>query len=497
MNSLEPTLTNTMEAGEVLFSLIPEAIKSKLITRQAFLVGGFLRDYFLCAEPLSAEKTDFDFVIFNEISLEELVREISDASDSSFVELDAESQTYRVINENWQADFAAPKGKTITEDLQARDFTVNSIGFSLANLDIIDPMSGLQDLQNGILRANHKDNLKDDPLRMLRAYRFCAQLKTHKNFSRSFILCPETQKWIQEQKSLIHSVAPERISYEIWQTLSSLSCFEALQLFLESGLWEEIFPEFTELRKVPENDFHHLPLIEHTFELINQYENFVKPKLTPEYLRFIEENHMSRIPLEAIIKMGCLLHDIAKPATWIIVANKHTFHGHDAQGAEITDKIGKRLLWPKAVTQCLHNLVQYHLRPFHIAPLENEPTDKAERRFFRKLENSFYPLIALAWADLLSTRGPMISQEAIEMSEKRLLKLCENYQIFCKQEEQEPLLLKGALLEQAIQESGLPKTKLIKELLSELRELQLGKVISSPEEAYAWFIKKGRETIKG
>lgn len=479
-----------------LASFIPEKIKSHLASKQAYLVGGFLRDYLLNQEISNSSialpglrNKDFDFVIFNESNLKSLVEEISIQSESSFVELDKDSQTYRIVNNDWQADFAAPKGESLEEDLKARDFTINSIAATLSDFRLVDPTNGCKDLKEGIIRANHKDSLKSDPLRMLRAFRFHSQLQVYKEFS----ICPETTLWIQEQKELIHLVAPERVSYEIWQMLSSQNSFVSLKQILASGLWEEIFPEFKELRKVPENDFHHLPLIEHTFELVKQYEKIVKDKLTTECKEFIDQNNLSRIPLEAVIKMGCLLHDIAKPATWQIIGNKHTFHGHDSLGAEISEKIGKRLLWPKTIIQCLSKLVQYHLRPFHIAPLENEPSEKAERRFFRKLEDSFYPLIALAWADLLSTRGPMISEEAIEASEKRLFTLCQNYEAFCKQEEKEPLLLKGKVLEEAIKEAALPKSKLIKELLNELRELQLNKEISCAEEAYKWFVEKGKQ----
>ena len=138
----------------------------------------------------------------------------------------------------------------------------------------------------------------------------------------------------------------------------------------------------------------------------------------------------------------------------------------------------------------------HHLRPFNIAPQAVEPTEKAERRFFRQLNINFYPLIALAWADLLSIRGPAVTEEIINNNEKRLINLLENYYAFTQKEETEPLLLSGNKLVEAITIAQLPPSKVIKELLFELRELQFSKQINSPEQAFEWFVQKGQSLKK-
>jgi putative nucleotidyltransferase with HDIG domain len=321
----------------------------------------------------------------------------------------------------------------------------------------------------------------------LRVFRFEALLKKCKQNSQVHI-SPDSLDWVRSNAGLINTIAPERINTEIWQLLESECSFSTLKNCLQSGLWEVIFPEFTELRKVPANDFHHLPLIEHTFELINQLENLVLSQLPAQCLKKITSDTINSIPLIAVTKMACLLHDIAKPETWKVINGKHTFYSHDTLGAKTVEYIGKRLLWPKAVTHSITKLVEFHLRPFHIAPIGNEPTEKAERRFFRKLGDDFYPLIALAWADLLSTRGQSISQMAIDQSQSRLLKLCKAYKAFTTQENEIEPFLEGDLLKQAIQESKLPPTKLIKERLAELRELQLSGKITSTQKAFEWFV---------
>lgn len=460
-----------------MFTQIPEIFKIALSGQKAYLVGGAIRDYLLNCPEIK----DFDFVIFDLDNLESFCKNLADQANSSFVQLDNEQGIYRIVNSSWQADFAKPRGANLEADLKGRDFTINALAYCLTENKIIDLIDAEIDLKNKIVRTLSEKNLKDDPLRLLRAYRFACQ--------KEFIIEDKTKKYIHQNANLIKQIAVERISFELWCLLSQKHSYKYLKELLESGLLEIIFPEFTPLRQVPPNDYHHLPLIEHTFELIKQYEQNVQPKLPQIYLKYLQNTNLSGIKLEAILKMGCLFHDLGKPATWKIIENKHTFYGHDALGAEISENICKRLNWSKQITNCLKQLVKHHLRPFNMGI---EPTEKAERRFFRQLSTDFYPLIALAWADLLSIKGPAVNVEIINQNEKHLLNLLKKYDEFSQQEKQEPLLLSGDKLVQAIKAAHLSPSKAIKELLSELRELQFTKQITSPKEAFDWFVQKGQ-----
>ncbi len=468
------------------------ALTNKLGSYFVYLVGGMVRDYliqnnFNYQKIKDKEIPDFDLVVFGCSDLENKVRSIANENNSAFIILDSENQIYRIVNvaEKWQADFCGPRGKNIDEDLKKRDFTINAIAYDLQQKKLIDPLSGQKDLEAKILKAISLENLKADALRVLRAFRLKAKFNLKLEI--------ETCNMLIEAFKLIDSIALERISAEIWGLLESENCFVTLKEFRDLGFFEKIFPEFLPQKEVPSNDFHHLPLWEHTFELINQYENFVKPQLPTECLSFIQNNQVNYISWEAIIKMSCLLHDIAKPRTWEIIKGKHTFYNHDNLGAEMALELGKRMHWPKAVTQNLSILVKYHLRPFHIAPIGSEPTEKAFRRFFRKLDDNFYPLIALAWADLLSTRGPAISEEMIKNSELRLLNLCANYKEFKKQEIKYDPLLAGEDLKKAIELSKLPPSKLIKDILKELQDLQMDNEVQTSQQAFDWFINRSKE----
>jgi putative nucleotidyltransferase with HDIG domain len=470
-----------------LLQIIPEQIWFELKDQKAYLVGGAVRDFLLGKTDLK----DFDFVIFDCPSISQLASALADKTSSSYVLLDSQTDSHRVVNKNWQLDIVAPRAESLLLDLAARDISLNAIAYDPAQNQIIDPLNGQSDLEAGLIRAISADNLKADPLRMLRVYRMAAQVGQSKKIT----IDSQTAAWVKEHAKLIQQIAPERISIELWSLLAQPDSFKYLNDIWQSGLWEAIFPEFTELRKVPSNDFHHLPLPEHTFELVRQYEEFVLPKLPEVCRNYIAKNVLGSITLVAVLKMGCLLHDIAKPATWQIKETKHTFYGHDKLGAEISETIGKRMCWPNAVIRCLKDLVNFHLRPFNIAALDTEPSEKAERKFFRQIGNSFYPLIALAWADLLSIRGPRVTDTMVEMSEKRLLVLIERYNQHLEQEQTQPLLLTGERLVEAIEVSQLPPTKIIKELLNQLRELQFSGQVLTEQQAYDWFISEGKARI--
>ena len=192
-----------------------------------------------------------------------------------------------------------------------------------------------------------------------------------------------------------------------------------------------------------------------------------------------------------------MLHDIAKPETWEIQADgKNTFRGHDKLGKEKVEKIGKTLKWSKRDIQRISRLVEYHMRPFQLAKKYEIPSDKSIYRIIRKLDEDFYLLISLAWADMLSTRGKNITQKDINFSEE-LLRTCEiKFQEYKKQENKSKILLHGENLERIIIQENLPRTKLIRNLLEDLLERQMLGQIKTVKQAESWFIKQAHKKIK-
>lgn len=178
----------------------------EFLPHSAYLVGGAVRDAIL---ERQSEYLDLDFVLLDAV---ETARAIARSYQAGFVLLDQQRQIARVVFPQATVDFAQQEGSLET-DLNRRDFTINAIAYNPHNGEIIDPLQGCADLQQGLLRMVKAANLQDDPLRLLRAYRQAAQL--------GFAIEPETQATIRQLAPQLSKVAPERVRVELNYLLAS------------------------------------------------------------------------------------------------------------------------------------------------------------------------------------------------------------------------------------------------------------------------------------
>ena len=168
----------------------------------AYLVGGSVRDALL-----ERYKTpiDLDFVL--PAKTIETAQEIANSYHGGFVVLDAAREIARVVFPQGTLDFARQEGSSLETDLKRRDFTINAIAFNLKSQQLVDPLKGLADLQQGIIRMVAASNLEDDPLRLLRAYRQAAQL--------DFSIEGNTRRAISDRIFLLKTIAAERVQAEL------------------------------------------------------------------------------------------------------------------------------------------------------------------------------------------------------------------------------------------------------------------------------------------
>ena len=173
-----------------------------LLPQAAYLVGGSVRDALL---DRRAAYLDLDFVLPQ--GAIQTARAIATQCRAGFVVLDTEHQIARVVFEQATVDFAQQVGPDLESDLQRRDFTINAIAYHPHTQALLDPLNGYGDLQIQTLRMIAPDNLAEDPLRLLRAYRQAAQLGFHVD--------PQTQQTIRELAPLLGRVAAERVRGEL------------------------------------------------------------------------------------------------------------------------------------------------------------------------------------------------------------------------------------------------------------------------------------------
>ncbi len=211
------------------------------LPRGSYLVGGYIRDIILGREP---EKVDVDIVVpFNAI---EIGKKISDNIGSKFIILDEKREVVRIIFNHLYIDIANQVSSTIEGDLCSRDFSINSIAFLFDKKCLFDPLNGLKDLEISLLRTHTENNLLNDPLRILRCFRFVSEL--------NFKIDLELVDFIKKNKGKLFIVAKERINYEIQKIVNGKNALEAVillkkfKIFGSDNFYKNSF--FLDLKKI-------------------------------------------------------------------------------------------------------------------------------------------------------------------------------------------------------------------------------------------------------
>jgi len=449
-----------------------------------YIVGGYVRDSIVSLGKSSvsndleknihidtARKRDLDFAVAGGTAFN-FAQVIATEMEGHFVCLDEDNDTARVVLDDGSIlDFAGCVGGTIESDLKRRDFTVNALAWDHEHPDeVIDLAGGLQDLQAKIIRAVSRETFVEDPLRVLRTFRFAHQLKAE--------IEPTTLAWVKELVGGLSDVAPERINFELFESLSGPIAGQLTNQLADSGVLEEVFPELVECRRVTANSFHHLGLFEHSIITVSELDKRL-PHLPFWMHESAAKELSSGVSRLAATRLACILHDIGKPGTWEITPEgRHTFVAHDKLGAQMTAVIAARMRWSRPVERLITRLVEFHLRPgqlFHQGP----PTARAVNRFYRTVAEDVPELMMVAFADLGATRGAGLCGENREILESGLLSLMHGYQVFLDEIVTLKPLLGGNDIMQMLNIKSGPVIGEILKALEEARDLK--EVVDRPQ----------------
>lgn len=215
-----------------IFTLECLPFNLELLPKPAYLVGGAVRDGIL---GKTRDYIDLDFILPSEAV--NVARKIAKYHQAGFVLLDDQRQIARVVFPDATVDIAQQEGDSVETDLCRRDYTINAIAYNIHTQEIIDPLQGGRDLENGILRMISAANLQDDPLRLMRGYRQAAQL--------GFNIEPETHSTIRSLAEHLNKVAAERIRVELGHMLANSQGTSWLIKAIEDGLLKSSFPDAT------------------------------------------------------------------------------------------------------------------------------------------------------------------------------------------------------------------------------------------------------------
>jgi len=211
------------------------------LPKGSYLVGGYIRDIIL---ERKTEKLDVDIVV--PLNAIEIGKKIADNIGSKLIILDKKREVVRIILNDISIDIANQVSCTIEGDLRARDFSINSIAFLFDKKCLVDPLNGLKDLEISLIRTHSENNLINDPLRILRCFRFVSEL--------NFKIDLELVDFIRKNKGKLYLVAKERINYEIHRIVNGKNALEAvilvkkLHIFGSDNFYKNSF--FLDLQKI-------------------------------------------------------------------------------------------------------------------------------------------------------------------------------------------------------------------------------------------------------
>ncbi|MDQ3953810.1 MAG: CCA tRNA nucleotidyltransferase [Actinomycetota bacterium] len=352
------------------------------------------------------------------------------------------TEAYQPSSRHPQVTFAAD----IETDLSRRDFTVNAMAIRLPQMTAVDPFGGKADLAKKLLRtpADPDDSFSDDPLRMLRAFRFASQL--------DFQVAPEVLDSIARLREQLQTVSAERIRDELSKLLVGAAPARALDLADRTGLSDLFLPELASLKLEQDPVHRHKDVFRHTLAVVE------------------------RTPPVLVLRLAALLHDVGKPKTRRIGPGGVSFHHHEVVGAKMAEARLRELRYPNEVVEQVRDVIFLHHR-FHTYRLGW--TDSAVRRYVRDVGPLLGTLNSLVRADCTTRDAAKAKRLAARMDE-----LEERIGELAAREELEKIRpdLDGF---QVMAYLGLPGGPVIKKALDHLLEIRLDEGPLSEEEAYA------------
>lgn len=360
---------------------------------ELYAVGGFVRD-----KLLGKKVKDIDFTVIGDaVAFAKVVAKELGVRDPVLFE---KFGTAMVPYRGYQLDFVTARAESyesqsrkpkvwegaLEDDLARRDFTVNALAASLNHErfgQLVDLYDGIGDLERKILRTplEPEQTFSEDPLRIMRAVRFAAQLE--------FTVAPEALAACKKMADRLKIVSQERITDELMKLMSADRPSIGLRLMFETGVLEIVFREISELAGVEQvGQHHHKDVFDHTLLVVDRI-----AELTPD----------------PVLRLAALVHDIAKPRTKRFFPDQGwTFHGHEDVGSRMLKPIGKRLRLPEKTTTKLMKMTALHMRPINLT--HEEVTDSAVRRLIVDAGEDLEALLLLCKADITSANPKKVKR---------------------------------------------------------------------------------------
>lgn len=467
-------ITAKIKSDEILTKI------TETFDNEIYLVGGAVRDFLMGKSSL-----DRDLIVMDE-NAKDFALKVKDLFDAAFVPLDEENKIYRLVlpDKINYLDITNPIENSLEKDIMRRDLAINAIAVNLRTFEVVDMCGGITDIKNHTLSLISEHNFEDDPLRLLRVYRFQAAL--------GFELTSATVHAVCSFAHLATKPAVERINAEIIKLFGGKYADKALINMDKTWVLEEIFPFVKELKQVPPNTHHHLDLFHHSIETVKQIQLLYEeaPEEVKSHLDEVDFGGASRL---AHLKLAGFMHDIGKFSTWTIEEDtgRHRFIKHDDVGAKLAAPILKAMNLSNKQVNYVVSMIKNHIYPSQLmsAPeidFSSSAGEKAMMRYIRKMDDNVIDNIILAKADRLSARGEAITEEMVANNLSNLDRLLAFYLRIRETLEPLPILLNGNDVMKLL---NIKPSRELGEIMDALHEAQLSSEVTTKEEAESFVMK--------
>ena len=454
-----------------------------------YIVGGAIRD-----RILKIYSSDIDIVVPSSAS--QVALSFARESGGTYILLNDEPHqaTERVVVKLDDGplvfDFAKMRGTSIEEDLLKRDFTVNAMALSLEDylegrFDLlIDPLGGQDDIREKKIVLVSDESFKNDPLRMLRAFRFASQL--------GFVVDCKIRKSIIQNRYRLREVSWERIRDEFFKILSIYPCIPFVVEMDNLGLLEVILPEILSMKGVDQNDHHHLDVWGHALLTLENIEVIMRnpedyfTEYSLNLKEYLDSGPVSGRSKESIIKLVTLLHDSGKPETKSKgIDDRVRFLGHEDAGKVIAEKVAQRLKLSNKEIKFARELVGDHMYLINFSFL-NSLSRKSILRFFRKHPEEFWGYFVLFLADSMAALGIAVPENRMTKIKWMTKEMLDKYYQEIKPHTENPRLITGRDL---IDKFDLSPGPFLGRILREVEEAQIEGKIKERGEAIRYVEK--------
>lgn len=457
-------LLNKLKNSPVILKISEIALSEKKLV---YAVGGYVRDLIL-----GRERNDLDILVLGngvefakQVAKSLNIQNVNYYKNFGTAHFDYAGMNIEFVGarkESYDRNTRKPvvEDGSFEDDISRRDFTINTLALSL-NKDefgkLIDNYNGLKDIENKLIKTplDPFKTFDDDPLRIMRAFRFASQLNF--NVDKSIINAA------YQMRNRLTIVSQERITDEFLKILESPKPSIGLKLLYDTGVLEIVFPEIAVMAGVDQRkDFHHKDVLLHTLQVVD---NICK-ETDNVWLRF-----------------AALVHDIAKPPTKKFVEDiGWTFHGHEELGARMMKRIFHRMKLPFNKLEYIQKLIRLHLRPIALA--KEDVTDSAIRRLIVQADEDLEDLITLCRADITS-KNPVKVEKYLGNYERVMQKVRD-----VKERDQLRAFQSPVRGEEIMHICNLKPSRKVGEIKTAIEEAILdGKIGNNYEEALNYLIK--------